>query len=211
MGRNLDPKCKQERREGMKLFLKGEKSMSPKNPLIKRPYPPGMHGPAGMKGKRMSGYGTRLREKQRAKKIYRLMEKDFHKYYVLAGKAQGDTSENLLRFLELRLDNVIYRLGLADSRDSARQLVNHGQFLVNNKRVTIPSYQVKSGDLITLKKSVVAKPYWVARSEKLAKVETPGWLALNAAAVEGKVISLPSKQELVAPFDPTLIIEFYSR
>lgn len=210
MGRNLQPKCKQERREGVKLFLKGEKNFSPKNPIIKRPYPPGVHGPTS-KIKRLSGYGIRLREKQKAKKIYRLLEKQFHKYYVEAGKLAGETSENLIRLLETRLDNIVFRLGYADSRDQARQLVNHGHILVNGKRTGIASHQVKVGDLISIKKPYLEKPYWKNRLLKLEKAETPGWMTLDAKTFEGKIVSLPKKEDLSAPFDPTLIIEFYSR
>lgn len=210
MGRNLEPKSKQERREGVKLFLKGEKNMSPKNPLVKRPYPPGMHGP-NMKGRRLSGYGERLREKQKAKKTYRLLEREFHRYFVKASQLAGSNSENLLRLLETRLDNAVYRLGLADSRDSARQLVNHGHILVNSKVLSVPSASVKVGDQITVKQSAVKNKYWQDRLPRMAKAEAPGWLALNAAEPSGKVVSMPAKDDLVAPFDPTLIIEFYSR
>lgn len=209
MGRNLDPKCKQERREGMKLFLKGEKSFSPKNPVAKRPYPPGMHGPTTRK--RLSGYGTRLREKQKAKKIYRLLEKQFHNYFLKASQQSGDTAENLMRHLETRLDNVVYRLGLADSRDQARQLVNHGHFSVNGKNVSIPSYAVKAGDLIAIRPAYLKKSFWQGREAKLAKVETPGWLSFDAKEHQGKVITLPAKEDLIMPFEVSLIVEFYSR
>ncbi|MFA6304734.1 MAG: 30S ribosomal protein S4 [Patescibacteria group bacterium] len=210
MGRNLGPKSKQERREGMSLFLKGDKNLLPKNPVIKRPFPPGMHGP-NMKSKRLSGYGIRLREKQKAKKIYRLLEKEFHNYFVKANRLAGDTSENLLRLLETRFDNIVYRLGFADSRDQARQLVSHGHFLLNGKKAHIPSNDLKVGDIITLGATGAGKKYWQERIAKLAKVETPGWVALNPTDFSGKVISLPAKADLIAPFDATLIIEFYSR
>ncbi|MDP2586560.1 MAG: 30S ribosomal protein S4 [Candidatus Komeilibacteria bacterium] len=211
MGRNLEPKSKQERREGVNLFLKGEKNTSPKNPMIKRPYPPGMHGPNLKKGKRQSGYGERLREKQKAKKTYRLLEREFHRYFVKAGKMAGNTSENLIKLLETRLDNVIYRLGFADSRDSARQLVNHGHITVNSKVLGIPSANVNVGNIIGIKPSAMVNKYWQDRLPKLAKVETPGWLSLNAVEFNGKMVSLPAKDDLVSTFDPTLIIEFYSR
>ncbi len=210
MGRNHEPKSKQERREGVNLFLKGERSNSPKNSLIKRPYPPGMHGP-NMKMKRLSGYGLGLREKQKAKKTYRLLEREFHRYYVKANNLAGNTAENLLRLLETRLDNIIYRLGMADSRDSARQLVSHGSILVNNKKLRIPSAAVAVGSLIGIKPSAMVNKYWQDRLPKLAKVETPGWLSLNAAEFTGQVVSSPAKDDLASPFDPTLIIEFYSR
>jgi len=160
MGRNLDPKCKQERREGVKLYLKGEKSYSSKNPLVKRDYPPGMHGPQLAKSRsRLSGYGKQLREKQKAKKMYRLLEKQFKNYYLQASRLSGNTTENLLRLLEQRLDNVVYRLGFAVSRDTARQIVNHGHIFVDGKKVVTPSYQVKVGQEISVKPSLLNKPY----------------------------------------------------
>jgi small subunit ribosomal protein S4 len=210
MGRDLRPKGKQERREGTKLFLKGEKSFLPNHPLVKRPYPPGVHGPASTR-RRLSGYAVRLREKQKAKRMYRLLERQFHKYYVMASKQQGDTSEILLQLLELRLDNVVYRLGLATSRDQARQLVNHGHITVNGKKVDIPSYQVRIGEEISVKNSYLAKKYWQAVLPKLEKTETPGWLVLEPKQPSGKITTLPKKDELIGPFDVQLIIEFYSR
>ncbi len=211
MGRNLEPKSKQERREGMKLGLKGEKGLSAKSPVVKRPYPPGMHGPASKKGHRLSGYGIRLREKQKAKAIYRLLEKEFRGYFMKANKQAGDTSENLLRLLETRLDNAVYRLGLAVSRDQARQLVNHGHFLVNGKPVTIPGYILKVGQKIVIKPVYLGKPFWQERLPKLAKAERPGWLSFDLSNYEGQMVSRPEKNDLIVPFDPTFIIEFYSR
>ena len=209
MGRNLDPKSKQERREGVNLFLKGEKNFSPKNPVVKRLYPPGMHGPTSRT--RLSGYGTRLREKQKAKKIYRLLERQFRNYFFKASQTTGDTAQNLVRLLETRLDNVVYRLGLAASRDQARQLVNHGHFLVNGKRVSIPSYQARSGDIITVKPLYLKKRYWQEMIPKFAKVETPGWLTFDSQKIEGKVVALPAGEDLTVPFESALIVEFYSR
>ena len=210
MARDLRPKGKIERREGVKLFLKGEKSFSPKNPIVKRPYPPGVHGNT-KKFSRLSGYGIRLREKQKAKRMYRILEKQFHNYYLKASRQAGDTSENLLRLLETRLDNEVYRCGFADSRDQARQLVNHGHFMVNGRKLDIPSYQVKVGDTFEVKESYRKKTYWQDRVPKLEKVETPGWLSLEPKAFQGKMLAIPNKDELQAPFDPKLIIEFYSR
>jgi len=209
MGRDLRPKGKQERREGVKLFLKGEKSFLPNHPLVKRPYPPGVHGPAGTR-RRQSGFGVRLREKQKAKRMYRLLERQFHKYYVMASR-QADTSENFLQFLELRLDNIVYRLGFAASRDQARQLVNHGHITVNGKKIDIPSYQVKVGEEISVKSSYLGKKYWQEVLPKLEKTETPGWLALEPKQPSGKLTTKPKKDELPGPFDVQLIMEFYSR
>jgi len=210
MGRDLRPKIKLERREGVRLGLKGAKNDSAKHPMIKRPYAPGQHGPS-KKNKRLSGYGTRLREKQKAKKMYRLLERAFHNYFTKAGKQSGNTSENLLRLLETRLDNVVYRLGLAVSRDTARQLVTHGHITVNGKKVDIPSYEIKVGETIGPKKTFLVKKYWQELTPTLAKQEVPGWLSLDEKNIEGTVISLPQKDELNVPFDPTMIIEFYSR
>lgn len=212
MGRNLDPKCKQERREGVRLYLKGEKSYSSKNPMVKRDYPPGMHGPTAAKTRsRLSGYGKQLREKQKAKKMYRLLEKQFKNYYLQASRLSGDTVENLLRLLEKRLDNVVYRLGFAVSRDTARQIVNHGHILVNGHKVTIPSYQVKIGQEIRVAPALLNKPYWQTQLQKMAKQEVPGWLSLKLEECAGQVVSNLNKSDLAIPFDPTLIIEFYSR
>jgi len=210
MGRDLSPKGKQERREGVKLFLKGEKSLSPKSPVVKRPFPPGQHGP-NKRVRRLSGFGMRLREKQKAKKTYRLLEKQFHKYYIKASNQVGDTSENLLRLLETRLDNIVYRLGLAESRDQARQLVNHGHLMVNGRKVDIPSFQVKVGDQIEVKEAYRKKTFWQTRALKLTKVEVPGWLTFSPEDFSGKMVAVPGKDELQAPFDAKLIIEFYSR
>jgi len=212
MARNLKPKCKQERREGVKLGLKGEKSFSSKHPIIKRPYAPGQHGPsANMKMKKVSGYGVRLREKQKVKKIYRLLEKEFRRYYDDAFRASGVTAEILIKLLESRLDNVVYRLGYADSRDASRQLVRHGHILINGKKCDIPSYRTKVGEVFTVKKSVLDKPYWKNRAEKLGKIDLPGWLSMNSDTFTGKIVALPEKNDLSVPFDPALIIEFYSR
>lgn len=210
MGRDLTPKAKIERREGVKLFLKGEKSISSKNPFVKRPYPPGQHGPSKRPSK-LSGYGQRLREKQKAKRMYRLMERAFHNYYVKAGKQAGNTSENLLKLLETRLDNVVYRLNFADSRDQAKQLVTHGSIWVNKKPVRIPSYQIKAGDIIEAKESSKKNKYWQELKTRIAKKETLGWLSLNAAELSGTVVCLPLKEDLSVPFDTQMIIEFYSR
>lgn len=210
MGRNLEPKSKQERREGVKLFLKGDRGNSPKNSLVKRPYPPGQHGPTA-KGGRLSSYGLQLREKQKAKKFYRLLERQFSNYYVQAAASQGETAEVLLQLLERRLDNVCYRLGLAVSRDQARQLVTHGHIFVNGRKLNIPSYQLKIGEEVSVKPAYLKKTFWTNQLPKIAKQEVVGWLSLDAAAPSGKLVSLPKKEELAVPFDPTLIIEFYSR
>ena len=210
MARDLSPKCRQCRREGSKLFLKGEKCFASSCPMIKRNYPPGVHGPS-KKISRLSGYGKQLREKQAAKRSYRLLEKQFRNYYIKASQKAGDTSENFIQLLEIRLDNIVYRLGLADSRDSARQLITHGHFTVNDKKVSIPSYQVKVGQIIGYNKKSLESPTIKERLSKLAKVQVPGWLSLEPEEAKGQMVSVPKKDELNLPFDLTLIIEYYSR
>jgi len=210
MARNLDPKCKQCRREGIKLFLKGEKCFTSKCPMLKRDFPPGMHG-LSAKRKRISSYGKQLREKQKAKRLYQLLEKQFNNYYKQATRMPGDVSESLLQLLEKRLDNAVYRLGFASSRTTSRQLINHGHILVNGKKVTIPSYQVKVGEMITIKESCLKKPFWQNQTEKLGKSQIPCWLSFDISKKTGTIVSLPKKDEIAEPFDVTLIIEFYSR
>ncbi|MBI5072030.1 30S ribosomal protein S4 [Candidatus Falkowbacteria bacterium] len=209
MARNLKARCAQCRREGEKLFLKGERCNTAKCGMIKRGYPPGVHGP---KGKiRLTGYGTQLREKQKTKHIYGILERQFRNYFEKAIKKTGDTSEFLLQLLEMRFDNVIYRLGFGKSRQQARQLVGHGLFSVNGKKVTIPSYQVKIGDVISVKENRAAKKVFQNLPQTLAKHEPPAWLALDAAKIEGKVTRKPTKDDVKTQFDLKMIIEFYSR
>lgn len=210
MARNIDSKCKQCRREGTKLFLKGDRCTSPSCALLKRNYVPGMHGPT-QKGSRLSSYGKQLREKQKAKKTYRLLEKQFRSYYDKAVQKSGDTAENFTQLLETRLDNVVYRLGLAVSRDLARQLIGHGHILVNDKKVTIPSYQVKVGQTVSFKKISADKPFIKDRLGKFKKTQAPAWLNLDAEKLCGQVVALPKKEDVASPFELTLIIESYSR
>lgn len=207
MARSLDPKCKKCRRENEKLFLKGERCFSPKCAMVKRNYPPGLHGPK--RQSRPTQYGMQLREKQKVKKIYGVLEKQFRNYYTKAARQSGNASENLLRLLEMRLDNVVYRLGLASSRNLARQLVSHGHLCVNNKKVTIPSYQVKVGDKISVKPGNEQTPLFRDFLKASKKRDLPDWLELNE--LEGKVTSLPKLDEIMQSFNMSLIIEFYSR
>ncbi len=209
MARNLKARCAQCRREGEKLFLKGERCNTAKCGMIRRGYPPGVHGP---KGKiRLTGYGIQLREKQKTKHIYGILERQFRNYFEKAIKKTGDTSEFLLQLLEMRFDNVIYRLGFGKSRQQARQLVGHGLFSVNGKKVTIPSYQVKIGDVISVKENRAAKKVFQNLPQTLVKHEPPAWLALDAAKIEGKVTRKPTKDDVKTQFDLKMIIEFYSR
>ena len=209
MARNLKSRCAQCRREGEKLFLKGERCYLTKCAITRRGYPPGMHGPKGKM--RLTGYGTQLREKQKAKRIYGILETQFRNYFEKASKKTGDTSEFLLQLLEMRFDNVIYRLGFAKSRQQARQVVGHGLLFVNGKKVNISSFQVKVGDLISIKPTAALKKIFQNLPQTLVKQEVPTWLALDAVKLEGKVVRKPTKDDLKTQFDLKMIIEFYSR
>lgn len=209
MARNLKSRCTQCRREGEKLFLKGERCYMAKCAIVRRPYPPGIHGP---KGKiRLTGYGTQLREKQKTKHIYGILEKQFRNYFDKASKKKGDTSEFLLQLIEMRLDNVVYRLGLAKGRQQARQLVGHGLIRVNGKKVTISSYGVEVGDVISIKPNAASKKLFLDLPQTLQKYEVPVWLSLDTAKLEGKIIRKPTKDDIKTQFDLKMIIEFYSR
>ncbi|HPY08502.1 MAG: 30S ribosomal protein S4 [Patescibacteria group bacterium] len=209
MGRNIDNKCKQCRRVGEKLFLKGERCFSPKCAMVKRNYVPGFHGPKGRK--RLSDYGTQLAEKQKAKKYYGLSEKQFHLTFDKAFKKQGDAGKNFLKALESRLDNVIFRLGFAKSRAQARQLVNHGHFTVNDRKANIPSYSVKEGQTIKIKKTSQKNPYFKNINEKLAQAERPSWLHLDVKELAGKVLHEPKDEDLPQNINVQMIIEYYSK
>lgn len=210
MGRNLDSKCQQCRRVGEKLFLKGERCNTPKCAMVKRNYPPGFHGPT--RGRRkLSDYGTQLMEKQKAKKYYNVMEKQFRLTFEKASKKSGDSGKNFLRLLETRLDNVVYRLGLATSRTQARQLVNHGHFDVNGVKTDIASYIVKPGQEISVRARSRKNPYFKQLSEKLKKAELPGWLNLQAAELKAKVLHEPTDNDLPTNINVQMIIEYYSK
>ncbi len=205
MARNTNPDCKQCRREGCKLFLKGEKCVT-NCPFDKRPVAPGQHG-AGRK--KISEYGLQLREKQKVRRTYGMLEKQFRLYYEKAVKSKESTGWALLKMLELRLDNVVYRLGLGSSRTEARQIVTHGHITVNGKKVNIPSYQVKVGDVIVVKDSKQSLEMFT--SLKDAKINTPKWLEFNAKALTGKVLALPERDDIDLDIKEHLIVEFYSR
>lgn len=209
MSKYLGAKCKLCRREGEKLMLKGDRCNTPKCALTKRNYPPGMHGPKG-RG-RQSGYSTQLREKQKAKRIYNLLEKQFALSFKRAIKQKGDTGENLMKILETRLDNVVYRLGMAPSRAQARTLVSHGHFQVNGKKVNIPSFNVKTGDIVKIKKSSQTSKQFSGLAEKLKTVEIPGWLNLDVKDLSAKVLGQPSKENFESKVNTQMIVEFYSK
>lgn len=208
MSKYLGPKCKLCRREGEKLMLKGERCQTAKCAIVKKNYPPGMHGPKGRP--RQSGYNLQLREKQKTKRIYNLLEKQFKLSFERALKQKGDAGENLLKILETRLDNVIYRLGFADSRAQARTLVSHGHFKVNEKKVNIPSFNVKTGDIIKIKDPSRSSKQFANLAEKIKKIEIPGWLNLNKD-FSVKVLHQPAKENFEKKINASTIVEFYSK
>lgn len=179
--------------------------------MVKRNYIPGVHGPKLGRGKRMTGYGTQLREKQKAKRTYRILEKQFKNYFDKAINKAGDTGGNLFTLLEMRFDNVIYRSGLASSRDAARQLLGHGHFLINDKKVNIPSYQLKVNDKITLREKSKKMEPFVNLSEKLQKKQVIDWLVLDPNELKVTVAEIASLEKNEPGFDLTLITEYYSR
>ena len=205
MAKNTNPDCKQCRREGCKLFLKGERCLT-KCSFDKRPVVPGQHGASR---KKFSEYGVQLREKNKVRRAYGLLEKQFRIYYEKAANSKEATGWALLKMLELRLDNVVYRLGLGSSRSEARQIVNHGHITVNGKKVNIPSYQVKVGDVIAVKDNKQSLEMFA--SLKGAKVNTPKWLEFSTDSLTGKVLALPERDDIDLGIQEHLIVEFYSR
>lgn len=201
--------CKRCRRAGEKLFLKGERCNSPKCALVKRNFPPGMHGTKG--ARKLSNYGQQLKEKQKAKRMYGLREVPFRNYFENSLKKVGNTGEILFRALENRLDNTIYRLGLGSSRIKARQLVGHGHVLVNGKKVDIPSYSVKSGDVITFKDKTLKSKASEELQQQLANKEIVSWLNLDVKTLTGKVTGDPRLGEVEMNVDWKMIVEFYSK
>lgn len=211
MARSVDSKCQQCRREGKKLFLKGDRCNTSKCAMVKRNYIPGVHGPKLGRGKRLTGYGEQLREKQTAKRTYGILERQFRNYFDKAINKSGDTGENLFLLLEMRLDNVIYRSGLASSRAKARQLVNHGHFCVNEKKVDVPSYQVKAKDKITLREKSKQMGPFKNLTEELKNKEVAEWVILDPKELSVVVVDAPSVEKNKPGFDLKLITEFYSR
>jgi len=203
--------CKLCRREGMKLFLKGERCMSPKCAMERRAYAPGAHGRTANFRRQVSDYGQQLREKQRLRRIYGVLEKQFRRYYGMALSSRGQTGANLLTILERRLDNVVYRLGFGDSRAQARQLVTHGHISVNGKRRDIASSLVEAGDVISINERSRNNGHFQGLTEVLEHQNVPVWLVLNPSAMSGTVASLPTRDQIEVPIDEQLIVEFYSR
>ena len=208
MARYTDEQCRICRREGQKLFLKGSRCYTDKCSISRRNYAPGQHG---QKRAKLSEYGTQLREKQKTKSYYGVGEKQFRGYFEMASNKKGITGENLLQILESRLDNVVYRLGFGASRAQARQLVNHGQFEVNGKKVNIPSYLVKAGDTITVRESKKDNGAIKANVEANASRPVPAWLELNNETLSGKVVRLASREDVDIPVEEHLIVELYSK
>ncbi len=209
MARYIGPVCRLCRREGMKLFLKGERCYTEKCAIEKRNMPPGMHTKA--RRAKLVGYGLQLREKQKVKRIYGVLENQFRRYFETADRQRGITGETLLQLLERRLDNAVYRLGFATSRAQARQLVRHGHFLVNGKKVDIPSYQVRSGDAITVRQSSQKNPAILQALEEVKGRGVPAWLSLDPTGIAGKVLSLPTREQINLPVQEQLIVELYSK
>jgi small subunit ribosomal protein S4 len=208
VARNLGPVCRLCRREGLKLFLKGERCYSDKCAIERRNYPPGAHGQART---RFSEFAIRLREKQKVKRIYRLLEKQFAHYFEVAERMPGITGESLLVLLERRLDNVIYRLGFASSLSQARQLVRHGHFEINGKKVTIPSYLVATGEMVSITEKSRTKKVIVEALEMAQRRGVPPWIALEREQFRGSLRSYPARTDLTMPISEKLIVEHYSR
>ena len=206
MSRYTDANCRLCRRAGQKLFLKGDRCYSSKCAIDRRGYAPGQHGQGRSK---ISDYGLQLREKQKAKRFYGLQETQFRNLFDKAARKTGITGENLLILLETRLDNVVFRLGFASSRKEARQLVNHGHFKVNGRKVNIPSYEVKAGDVITVKEKSTNSPKF--KEVKEMTITVPSWLTVDVEKLEGKILSVPTRAEIDTPVAEHLIVELYSK
>lgn len=208
MARNLDARCRQCRREGEKLFLKGEKCFTDKCPVERRSYPPGQHG---QKQSRLSGYALQLREKQKIRRTYGILEKQFRRIYAEAERARGITGEHLLQLLESRLDTVAYRMGIGASRTEARQIVRHNGILVNGRRVNIPSYQCKPGDVIEVAEPAKAQLRVKAAVEAAEGRGFPEWIEMDAKSLKGTFKSRPQRSELSSTINESLVVELYSK
>jgi len=193
----------------MKLFLKGERCYTDKCAIEKRNFAPGQHGKT--RKQKLAGYGVQLREKQKVKRIYGVLEDQFRRYFEAADRTRGITGETLLQLLERRFDNVVYRLGLATSRAQARQLVRHGHFLINGKKVDIPSYSLRAGDLVAVRASSQKNPTIAHAIEEVKGRGIPGWLTFDAGEQSGKILSLPTREQINLPVQEQLIVELYSK
>lgn len=213
MARYTESVCKLCRREGQKLFLKGERCLSPKCAMERRAFPPGMHGKKQTFRRKTSDYGLQLREKQKARRVYGVLERQFRRYFEEANRAAGMTGVNLLAMLERRLDNVVYRMGFADSRAQARQLVRHGHFEVNGRKTDIPSFQVSIGDVITVREVARGKGYFKERAQIMqgSSSSVPAWLRSSVVDMKGEVLGVPAREDIEIPLNEQLIVEYYSR
>ncbi len=209
MARETGSSCRLCRRENLKLFLKGDRCYGDKCAFERRPYPPGQHGQR--RGGKLSDYKMQLREKQKVKRIYGVLEKQFRRYYYRAEKQKGITGTNLLILLECRLDNVVYRMGFASSRKQARQLIRHNHFLVVDKKVNIPSYQVKVGDVIQVREGSQKVPAFSEALETVVRRGIPEWMEVDKENFRGTLKALPSREELTMPIQEQLIVELYSK
>jgi small subunit ribosomal protein S4 len=209
MARYIGPVCRLCRREGMKLFLKGERCYTEKCAIEKRNLPPGQHGK--LRKAKLVGYGLQLREKQKVKRIYGVLENQFRRYFETADRTRGITGETLLQLLERRMDNVVYRLGLATSRAQARQFVRHGHFTVNGRKVDVPSFSLKAGDTLTVRSTSAQNVAILHAMEEVKGRGIPDWLSFDAGALTGKVTSLPTREQINLPVQEQLIVELYSK
>jgi len=208
LARYLGASCRLCRREGLQLFLKGDRCYTDKCAIERRHYPPGQHG---QRRSKLSDYGLQLREKQKVKRIYGVLEKQFRGYFEKAERQKGVTGTNLLIFLERRLDNIVYRLGFANSRAQARQLVRHNQVQVNGRKVNLPSYLVKMGDTVQVTEKGRKLPLIQDALEAVARRGTPAWLELNKEEAQGRVIMFPGREDITMPIQEHLIVELYSK
>lgn len=211
MAKNLEPKCKQCRRIGEKLFLKGDRCQTPKCGLTKKSYPPGIHGPKARMTKK-SGYGLQLTEKQKAKKQYNILEKQFKLTFEKGKKLAGDAGENLIKLLEMRLDSAVYRAGFVKSRSEGRFYVSHKHFMVDGKKVDIPSYRVKKGQIIELVEKSKKSPHFKELKDTLKKQTAPGWMNIDVTKLSIKILHEPTKEDTErVDINTSMIVEFYSR
>ncbi len=208
MARYNGPVCRLCRREGMKLFLKGSRCYTKKCSFERRATPPGQHG---VRRRKMSDYGTQLREKQKVRRVYHVLERQFRRYFDVAEARPGVTGENLLRLLETRLDNVVFRMGFATSRAQARQLVSHGHFAVNGRAVTVPSIQVREGDRVEVREVSRKSEYFKTAKETLRSAPRPDWVSVDVEKLAGSVTALPRRDQMPAEINEQLVVEYYSR
>jgi small subunit ribosomal protein S4 len=211
LARYIDSVCRLCRTEGEKLFLKGERCFSPKCAIERRAYPPGVHGKQSQFKRKESDYGTQLREKQKVRRLYGVFERQFRRYFSQAQRQKGLTGENLLIMLESRLDNVVFRLGFASSRNQARQLVTHGHFEVNGRKTNIPSFIVSEGDTITINEAGRKTAYFKEVAKSLDEGRVPNWLSLSSKDLSGRVVQAPSREHIDVTLNEQLIVEYYSR